>query len=86
MIWESQRRKVWQRSGGRCEAIVFVGTPRERRCNRLLAFNLKMSSETGLPVMHCHHKKRRGIGGGKRNDDMRNLKAECPRCHGAAHA
>ena len=48
------------------------------RCQR--CFHL-----VSLADAHCHHKNRRGMGGGHRSDDPSGLEILCPHCHAIEH-
>jgi 5-methylcytosine-specific restriction endonuclease McrA len=82
--WQQRRREVYRRAKGRCEC---ESCPRHvgRRCNRRMAFDLATARETNAPLMHAHHVKGRGAGGGGRDDRLQNLEGACEFCHRAEH-
>jgi|SRR5579885_2233186 len=76
-----RRRQVWIRDGRRCQCMKDCPSHAGHKCNRLLAITVKIAEETNTPVAHIHHRKRRGMAGGARDDRMDNLITECGFCH-----
>jgi 5-methylcytosine-specific restriction endonuclease McrA len=56
-----------------------------RKCNALLAPTVETSIETNLPVAEIDHLVSRGIGGGTRDDRIKNLVTLCGSCHRNKH-
>lgn len=73
--WNRRRHEVLKRDKFRC-----------RDCGRLVAETMKIAEMFGLPVAHIDHQKKRGIGGGKRDDRLEKLKTKCPLDHARRHA
>jgi len=68
--WRRRRRERIEMARYRCECCEDCASHRGRRCNR--------------PIAQCadvHHRKRRGLGGAKRDDRLENLEADCRTCH-----
>lgn len=74
--WEQRRQEVHLRAGGRCE--------RDGRPAPLHDF-YDGSGEISIPAGHAHHKRKRGMGGGFRDDRAINLEWLCSGCHFEEH-
>lgn len=83
---ERRRLEVIARAGRRCECREDCESHRGRRCNRRIAATMNEALFVSAVVAHIHHKTRRGMGGGKRDDRIDNLMCLCYKCHGHMHA
>jgi len=68
--WKRRRVEVLRLAGFRCQCREDCAWHRGRRCGA----SLRKWAE-------IHHKKRRGLGGGRRDDRKENLEADCLQCH-----
>lgn len=73
--WEARRKEVHDRANGRCE--------RDFRPAPL--HNAYDANGETIPAGHAHHKRRRGMGGGFRDDRATNLEWLCSGCHTEEH-
>jgi len=58
---------------------------REELCTQAHGRCQRCTYPTTLSEGHAHHKERRGLGGGKRNDSLSNLEWLCQSCHIKEH-
>jgi hypothetical protein len=79
--WERRRREAIARAGRRCECREDCESHRGRRCNRRVTATMNEALFISAVVANVHHKKRRGMGGGHRDDRLENLECDCPNCH-----
>jgi hypothetical protein len=81
--WEERRAELCERASHRCE-ICFRIAPLHDTQRQFLT-----SDGTAVirffPAGHAHHKERRGLGGGNRNDALDGLVWLCEEHHKAAH-
>lgn len=78
--WDRRRGERLKIAGYRCECKRDCPAHRFRRCNAPLVLHAKDAIGAGQ-VAHVHHKTKRGMGGGTRDDRVENLEANCPYCH-----
>lgn len=74
--WEQRRSEVHLRAGGACERC---------RGRALLHDFYDQYGDLVLIAGHAHHKRKRGMGGGFRDDRATNLEWLCSGCHLEEH-
>ncbi len=62
---------MWEHQSGQC-----------RKCSKATMLDMPPFSDWSF---HVHHKKGRGMGGGKRDDTMRACEGLCGSCHRGMH-
>jgi len=89
--WEKRRQEVHLRASGRCERELLIDTGGQRRrrmrCDKPAPLHnfYNGDGEVVIPAGHAHHKRRRGMGGGFRDDRAANLEWVCSGCHIEEH-
>ena len=76
--WQDRRKEAHERALGCCERM---GCGKTAPLHNLMDDRGVVWCRSG----EAHHKRRRGLGGGTRNDALVNLEWLCWRCHAAAH-
>ena len=80
--WNRRREERFGAANGRCECREKCASHSFRgRCSRPLALSGREAKELGIWLADAHHVDGRGIGGGKRDDRLSEIRIYCRPCH-----
>src|SRR5579862_8906687 len=83
--WSRRRRERLEIAGFRCEGTRACPRHRNQRCNNLLTGSISHATDAMMAHVHHENKGGRGLGGGKREDRLEKLEADCEFCHVDGH-
>lgn len=79
--WNVRRKEIWERDERRCQCTKDCPEHIGKQCGKFLALTMKLAIELRAEIGHVHHKTKRGMGGGTRDDQKGNLVLFCWKCH-----